>query len=197
MQALSIGRRRRRRNLQVWWLAALAVPAIAAMVLFSMGRPPICTCGEIDLWVSSTTSAKTSQMLSDWYSASHMVHGFLFYGLLWLVARRVPVQIRFVAASLVEAAWEIVENTPLIIDRYREATVALGYTGDSVLNSMSDIAMMGVGFLAARKLPLWAALLVVIALEVMPLIVIRDNLTLNVLMLLAPSDAIRAWQAGA
>ncbi|WP_246167102.1 DUF2585 family protein [Sphingomonas piscis] len=183
--------------MQVWWLAALAVPAIAAMVLFSMGRPPICTCGEIDLWVSSTTSAKTSQMLSDWYSASHMVHGFLFYGLLWLVARRVPVQIRFVAASLVEAAWEIVENTPLIIDRYREATVALGYTGDSVLNSMSDIAMMGVGFLAARKLPLWAALLVVIALEVMPLIVIRDNLTLNVLMLLAPSDAIRAWQAGA
>ena len=87
-------------------------------------------------------------------------------------------------------------NTPLIIDRYREATVALGYTGDSVLNSMSDIAMMAVGFFTARKLPLWASLLAVAVLEIVPLILIRDNLTLNVWMLLAPNDAVRAWQAG-
>jgi len=177
-------------------IAAFVIVLSAAAVLLSMGRPPICTCGEVDLWVSSTTSARTSQMLSDWYSASHVVHGFLFYALLRLAARRMPLGYRFSVALLIEAAWEVVENTPFIIDRYREATVALGYTGDSVLNSMSDMAMMSVGFLAARKLPLWAAWLAVAVLEIVPLIVIRDNLTLNVWMLLAPNDAIRAWQAG-
>ena len=177
-------------------LPAMAIVLVTTAILLAMGRPPICTCGTIDLWVSSTTSAKTSQMLADWYSASHGVHGFLFYGFLWLVARRWPVGRRFAVALLIEAAWEIVENTPLIINRYREATVALGYTGDSVLNSMSDIAMMGMGFLAARKLPLWAAILVVAVLELVPLYAIRDNLTLNVWMLLAPNDAVRAWQAG-
>ena len=177
-------------------LAGLSIAAATAVVLLAMGRPPICTCGDIDLWVSSTTSAKTSQMLADWYSPSHIVHGFLFYGFLWLIGRQWRFEWRLSAALLIEAAWEIVENTPLIIDRYREATVAFGYTGDSVLNSMSDIAMMTVGFLAARKLPLWAALLLVAALELVPLIVIRDNLTLNVWMLLAPNDSVRAWQAG-
>jgi hypothetical protein len=177
-------------------LAGLFIVIASAAILLAMGRPPICTCGEVDMWVSSTTSAKTSQMLADWYSASHIVHGFLFYGLLWLVARRMPVSYRLAIALLIEASWEIIENTPLIIDRYREATVALGYTGDSVLNSMSDIAMMALGFLAARKLPLWVAFLAVAVLEIVPLIVIRDNLTLNVWMLLAPTDAIRTWQAG-
>jgi len=177
-------------------IAGILIVLAAIATLLAMGRPPICTCGEMDLWVASTTSAKTSQMLSDWYSASHIVHGFLFYALLWLVARRLPIAYRFTAALLIEAAWEVVENTPLVIDRYREATVALGYTGDSVLNSMSDIAMMALGFLAARRLPLWAALLLVAVLEIAPLIVIRDNLTLNIWMLLAPSDAVRAWQAG-
>ncbi|MFL6733652.1 MAG: DUF2585 family protein [Sphingomicrobium sp.] len=177
-------------------LAAFVIILGAAAVLLAMGRPPICTCGQVDLWISSTTSLKTSQMLSDWYSPSHIVHGFLFYGALWLVFRRWKVERRFHVALLVEAAWEIAENTPMVIDRYRAATVALGYTGDSVLNSMSDIAMMSLGFLAARRLPLWAAILIVIVLELVPLYVIRDNLTLNVWMLLAPSDAIRAWQAG-
>jgi hypothetical protein len=136
-------------------------------------------------------------MLADWYSPSHLVHGFLFYAALWLVARNRPVEQRFVVALLVEIAWEIIENTPFIINRYREATAAIGYTGDSVINSMSDAAMMAIGFLAARKLPLWASIAIVVVLELVPLFVIRDNLTLNVLMLLAPSDSIRAWQAGA
>jgi hypothetical protein len=135
-------------------------------------------------------------MLADWYSPSHIVHGLLFYAILWLVARSIPVERRFLLALLVECAWEIIENTPMVIDRYRTATAALGYTGDSVLNSTSDIAMMAIGFLAARKLPLWASLALLIALEVVPLLVIRDNLTLNVWMLVAPSDSIRAWQAG-
>jgi hypothetical protein len=135
-------------------------------------------------------------MLADWYSPSHLVHGFLFYAGLWLVARRWPAERRFLVALAIEAAWEIAENTPMIIDRYREATVALGYTGDSVLNSLSDMAMMAAGFLAARKLPVWAAILVVLLLELVPLAVIRDNLTLNVWMLLWPSESVAAWQAG-
>jgi len=136
-------------------------------------------------------------MLADWYSPSHMVHGLIFYAAAWLLLRRWPVEWRFLIALFVEAAWELVENTPMVIDRYRTATAALGYTGDSVINSISDIAMMALGFLAARKLPLWASILLLLLLELVPLLVIRDNLALNIWMLLAPSDAIRAWQAGA
>ncbi len=176
--------------------AALFVTALTAAILWLMGRPPICTCGHIDWWVNSATSPRTSQMLADWYSPSHLIHGFLFYGLFHLLARKMPLQRRFLLATIVEAAWEVVENSPVIIDRYREATMALGYTGDSILNSMSDIAMMGLGFLLARKLPVWASALIVIGFEVLTLHVIRDNLTLNVWMLLAPNEAIRDWQAG-
>ncbi len=166
-------------------------------MLYLMGRPPICTCGDIDLWVGEVNSARTSQMLSDWYSPSHIVHGFLFYGALWLVARKWPVERRFLGALVVEVAWEILENTPMIINRYREATAALGYTGDSVLNSVSDIAMMGLGFLLARRLPVWVSVAIVLVLELVPFLVIRDNLTLNVWMLLAPNESIKAWQSGA
>lgn len=173
---------------------ALALLAIA--ILFAMGRPPLCTCGTVKLWVSSASSPETSQMLADWYSASHIVHGFLFYGALWFVLRRWPVERRLAVALLIEAAWEIAENSPWIIDRYRSATAAVGYSGDSILNSASDMAMMVVGFLLARRLPLWGAVAVVLLLELVPLFVIRDNLTLNVWMLLHPSDAIREWQGG-
>ena len=178
-------------------LAVAIIVAATAALLYLMGRPPICTCGDIDLWVGKVNSSRTSQMLSDWYSPSHIVHGFLFYGALTLLFRRWPVERRFLAALSIEALWEVVENTPMIINRYREATAALGYSGDSVLNSMSDIAMMGLGFLLARKLPVWASVLIVEILELVPLIVIRDNLTLNVWMLLAPNESIRVWQTGA
>jgi len=161
-------------------------------ILLAMGRPPICACGEVALWGAS--GPRQSQMLADWYSPSHIVHGFLFYAALHFAARGWSVERRFLAALAIEATWEIVENTPAVIDRYREATIALGYSGDSILNNFSDIGMMAVGFLAARKLPLWASLLAVAALELVPLVAIRDNLTLNVWMLLAPNDAIRAWQ---
>jgi len=160
-----------------------------------MGRPPICSCGEVALW--GAEGQRQSQMLADWYSPSHIVHGFLFYGALHLAARGWPVERRFLVALSVEAAWEIIENTPAVIDRYREATIALGYSGDSILNNLSDIGMMALGFLAARKLPVWASVLIVLTLELIPLLAIRDNLTLNVWMLLAPNDAIRAWQGGA
>jgi len=176
-------------------IAAFLILAIAAAALLAMGRNPICGCGTVDLWVGGRDSPKTSQMLADWYSLSHIVHGLLFYALLWLVARRWPVQLRFLIALLVESAWEIIENTPLVIDRYREAATALGYNGDSVINSLSDILMMCLGFLLARRVPLWAAIVTVLLLELIPLLVIRDNLTLNILALLAPNHAIQTWQA--
>ena len=168
---------------------------VAGLALYAMGRPLICACGSVELWVNSSVSPKTSQMLADWYSPSHFLHGLIFYAALWLVARKWSIERRFFIALLVETAWEILENSPMIIDRYREATIAIGYTGDSVINSLSDIAMMALGFTAARRLPVWVSLLAFAAFELIPLLVIRDNLTLNVWMLLAPSDAIRAWQA--
>ena len=177
-------------------LASILILIAAATILLAMGRNPICTCGTVELWVGQRDSPKTSQMLADWYSLSHIVHGLLFYAALWLVARRWPVEWRFLVALLVESAWEVTENTPFVIDRYRETTAALGYTGDSVINSLSDILMMCVGFLAARKLPVWVAVALLIALEVVPLFVIRDNLALNVWNLLAPNPAVAAWQAG-
>jgi hypothetical protein len=179
------------------WVIAAAIICIAATVELAMGRHAICTCGAVDLWVGSRDSPRTSQMLSDWYSLSHIVHGLLFYCVLWLVARRWPVTSRFIAAVLVEASWEVIENTPWVIDRYRATTAAVGYTGDSVLNSVSDILMMALGFLLARRLPLWAAVAAVVALELIPLFAIRDNLTLNILSLISPNIAVQAWQAGA
>ena len=176
-------------------LAALLLLAAAILILFAMGRPPICTCGSVALW--GPVGPTQSQMLADWYSASHIVHGLLFYAIMALAAKRWPVERRFLVALVVETAWELLENTPMIIDRYREATMALGYTGDTILNSVSDILMMALGFLAARKLPVWLSVVLLLVLELVPLLVIRDNLTLNVWMLLAPNQAIVNWQAGA
>lgn len=175
-------------------VAAVLIVGATAAALLAMGRPLICACGEVALWGAAGPSQ--SQMLGDWYSPSHVVHGLLFYAALWLIARRSPVEHRFIAALSVEAVWEVIENTPAVIDRYRTATAALGYTGDSVVNSLSDIVMMAAGFAAARKLPLWASAALLLALELVPLLAIRDNLTLNIWMLLAPNDAIRAWQQG-
>lgn len=176
-------------------VASFVILAAAAAVLWAMGRPPICTCGTVELWVAEGDSPKTSQMLADWYSPSHVIHGFLFYALLWLVARRWPVERRFLAALFLEIAWEVLENTDWAINRYREATIAIGYTGDSILNTMSDIGMMALGFWMARKLPLWVISAAAIALELAALVAVRDNLTLNVWMFLLPTEAVRNWQA--
>ena len=173
----------------------MLIVVVAAAILLAMGRNPMCTCGAVDLWVGGRDSPRTSQMLADWYSFSHIVHGLLFYAVLWLVARRWPVERRFLVALLIEVSWEVIENTPMVIDRYRTATAALGYTGDSVLNSVSDILMMVVGFVLARKLPVWVSILLLVILELVPLFVIRDNLTLNIWMLLWPDQAVAAWQA--
>src|SRR5215510_2441600 len=178
----------------VWALAALAIIAVAASIELAMGRSAICTCGYVKLWHGIVNSAGNSQHLTDWYTFSHVVHGIGFYALLWLVARRLPPGARFVLAVLLEASWEVLENTPLVINRYRAATISLDYFGDSVVNSMSDIAAMMAGFALARKAGVWASAAVALGLETMMAVVIRDNLTLNIVMLIHPFDAIRRWQ---
>lgn len=182
-------------------LLALGVAASAALVLWLMGRNPICTCGFVKLWHGSANDSGTSQHLTDWYTPSHIIHGFIFYWLFRHVPARLgvplPAGLAFVLAMLVESGWEIAENTPMVIDRYRTATVALGYTGDSILNSMADIGSMATGYLFARLAPGGLTLALALAMELLTLVVIRDNLTLNVIMLTWPIEAIRQWQAGA
>ena len=176
---------------------AVALVAAAAVIELSMGRVAVCRCGYVKLWEGVVNSSENSQHVTDWYTLSHVVHGIAFYALLRLPARRAPVGARFLAAMALEAGWEVLENTPFVIDRYRTATIALDYYGDSVLNSVSDIAAMVGGFWLARGLPVWASVVLVAALELFALVMIRDNLTLNILMLLYPIEAIRQWQSGA
>lgn len=174
-----------------------AVAAVAAAVAgfeLWMGRSVFGPDGKPGLWEGDIWNDECSQRFADAYSFSHIGHGLIFYGLLWLVARRVPVRLRYLAALVVEAGWEMLENSPIIINRYREATAALGYVGDSVFNSLSDLAMMSVGFLLAWRLPVRYAVALLIVMEIGCAIRVRDNLTLNVIMLVHPIEAIREWQ---
>lgn len=178
------------------WLITALIIAAAAVWLLWIGREPICKCGYMKLWHGQTVSSENSQHISDWYTPSHLLHGLLFYGLLWLVARRMPVGWRLVIATAIEAAWEIVENSDAIIERYRSVTISLDYYGDSVLNSVCDILAMVVGFWLAGRLPVWASVAIVIGFEALTIWLIRDGLALNILMLLWPLEAVRDWQAG-
>lgn len=188
----------RPRGAAFWAAAGLAAMAGFALILLAMGRDPICPCGAVELWHGAANDGGTSQHISDWYSLSHVIHGFLFYGAAHLIGRWRGFPLGFglalVLAILIEGGWELVENSPVIIDRYRETTASDAYAGDSVLNSLADIAFMVLGFLAARVAPVWLIVAAAIAMELVALWVIRDNLTLNVLMILWPIDAIREWQ---
>jgi hypothetical protein len=176
-------------------LTGLGIVALASLVLGWMGQPAICKCGTVTLWYGLTQSAENSQHLSDWYSPSHFIHGILFYGALAWILPALAVRKRALIAIALEAAWEIFENTPLIIERYRD-TASLDYYGDSVLNSMSDIGFMAFGFYAAYKLPVRISVALIVALELIVGAIIRDNLTLNIVMLIHPFEAIKQWQLG-
>lgn len=179
-------------------VSALAIVLATAAILYSMGRVPICTCGYVKLWHGVVASSENSQHLADWYTPSHVIHGFGFYFIAWLVGRRFgwSVGLRFVLALIVESAWEILENTPMVIDRYRAQTIALDYYGDSVLNSVADILAMTAGFFLAARLPVWSIVTLTIVMEVGVAWWIRDNLTLNIIQLISPSEAILRWQRG-
>ncbi|WP_424810756.1 DUF2585 domain-containing protein [Roseococcus sp. YIM B11640] len=179
------------------WVAILiGMVALTAAILLWMGRVPICTCGYVKLWHGVVVSSENSQHLTDWYTPSHVIHGILFYGVLHLLFPTAGLLPRLALATIVEAAWEITENTNMVINRYREATIALDYYGDSVINSVADILAMWVGFWLASRLPVWVTVALVVVLEIGVGWMIRDNLTLNVLMLLWPLESVKAWQAG-
>jgi hypothetical protein len=182
-------------------VAALVLSLVTLAILFAMDRPPICECGYVSLWYGDINSSGNSQHLSDWYTPSHIIHGMLFYGLGWLLFSKFGLggkaagKWSFTLAVPLEAAWEIIENTPLVIDRYRSVTVNWGYSGDSIINSMADLGWMSLGFWLALKLPVRVTVALAVIMEIVVALVVRDNLTLNVIMLIWPFEAIREWQA--
>ncbi|MFY0691882.1 MAG: DUF2585 family protein [Paracoccaceae bacterium] len=182
----------RSRALPFWITAGLIVAT--ACILLWMGRVPICECGYVKLWHGESLSGENSQHLMDWYTPSHLLHGILFYAALWFAARWVSVGWRLVGATALECAWEIVENTERVIEHYRYTTVSADYFGDSVINSTADILVMMVGFGIALRVPIWVSVVTVIGFEVLTGFIIRDGLTLNIVMFLYPSETLKAWQ---
>ncbi len=173
----------------------IAIVVAQAGTLYLFGQPPICECGTVQLWEGEVLGAGNSQHLSDWYTFSHIVHGFIFFGLLAWLTPGIPIRVRLLLALGVEAAWEITENTPAVIEHYRQQALAAGYTGDSVLNSVMDTLWMAAGFVFAKKYPWWTTVLAAVVLEVFVLFMIRDNLTLNIINLIYPIQAVSDWQS--
>jgi Protein of unknown function (DUF2585) len=178
-----------------YFLSAILIFALVGLIEYSTGRSVFGPDGQFGWWDGNVWGSENSQRVADAYSFSHIIHGIIFYALLWLFARKLPLKYRFLLALSLEGGWELLENSPLIINRYREATIALGYVGDSILNSVCDIGMVIIGFIIARLSKVWISIVLIIIFELGCLFWIRDNLTLNVLMLVHPVESIKVWQS--
>jgi len=182
----------RRRLLPI--IAIAIVPPAMIVLLRAEGRRILCACGHIALWVSDWCSSNTSQQLLDPYSFTHVLHGFLFFWLIALLFRRMPRAWQFLLALLLESAWEVFENTSFVINKYRTETAALGYQGDTIVNSLGDLACALLGFVIARQLGVRRSLIVFVLIEVVLSFWIHDSLLLQILMLIRPVEAIKLWQ---
>lgn len=194
---MTITRKMGTRRRGAFALGAALLVAAQVMALHHLGQPWIAADGVIRRWANDPFSPRMSQELADWYSFSHIIHGFIFYGLLRLAAPRLAVPARLLIAMGLEIGWEIAENSPLVIEVYRRQALAAGYVGDSILNSVSDTAMMACGFFIASKLRAAYVVALGIAFELFTAVMIRDGLALNILNFVAPIPAVHEWQAGA
>ena len=175
-------------------VAAGVVLMVMVVLLRAQGRLLLCACGQFEIWTSDTCSSNNSQQLFDPYSFTHVLHGFLFFYLVMLVFRRLSRGWQVVLTLALEAAWEVFENSSFVIDRYRTATAALGYQGDTVVNSIGDLACALIGFLIARQVGVRNSLILFVLFELILVLWIHDSLLLQILMLVWPIEAIKAWQ---
>lgn len=181
---------------RAYLLGGAAILLLFILILFFMGRSFICPCGSIKLWHGQTLTSESSQHISDWYTPSHIIHGFVFYWILWLIGRKWPIGLRLALALILETGWEILENSDFVINYYRQNTVSLDYYGDSIINSFFDVLFMVSGFLWAWRMPVWVTVTLAVMMETVVAYYIRDNLILNIIMFIYPFSSILKWQMG-